>query len=422
MSWWKRLFGERASVSEKVPSPPAVKPQADKVPQPPREAQPPRSSVDVRTLIAPLANGDKATLSTLRAESWRLLPDVLSFMHRQLAELCAKAGPLLDDEVLREVTTASDRHFAAMKAMGEPAIQALFGVLSHSNADARGGACQALSILGADHTIPKDVMEALAHLATEGMVTDRAASVNSLRELAKTQDFAPLLSAVTLLLISEDARIRWDAAQMISNSEVAVTNQECVNALAALLTDTRKDVLQAGRDAFGGSYQPLAPDIPEFLRQVVQGQPNPATPQPTAHSTPVRMGDGGLVGVIGGGDLRNLAKDVPVSAGIVDMRSEKDKSIEKDAKLGASLGSETDALIWELIDIGQNDEFLSDEPGGKFDAECRHVRARQIGERLNEVGGIDLMQLAYHRVRNALGGGPARLLESAWGYIGSWMP
>lgn len=81
---------------------------------------------------------------------------------------------------------------------------------------------------------------------------------------------------------------------------------------------------------------------------------------------------------------------------------------------------EVDRLIAELIAIGRRDGFLSMQPGGKFNQECRHIRAREIGERLNTVGGMSLMQTAGYRVADALGPIPARELEAAWVGIGTW--
>ena len=77
-------------------------------------------------------------------------------------------------------------------------------------------------------------------------------------------------------------------------------------------------------------------------------------------------------------------------------------------------------LTQELYLIGLSDGFLSRKPGGKFDDKCKNKRARQIGERLDKLGGIDLMREVHFKIEQMRG--PARLLESCWGYIGRWLP
>ena len=107
---------------------------------------------------------------------------------------------------------------------------------------------------------------------------------------------------------------------------------------------------------------------------------------------------------------------------VIDMRSRKEQQIERDAYADKSLGPEADRLVEELIQIGETDGYLSMRPGGKFNETNKHIRARQIGEKLNELGGMDLMRAANYAVRARLGGVPARELEAAWGYIGNWLP
>ncbi|MBN2047496.1 MAG: hypothetical protein JW750_06625 [Anaerolineaceae bacterium] len=78
-------------------------------------------------------------------------------------------------------------------------------------------------------------------------------------------------------------------------------------------------------------------------------------------------------------------------------------------------------LIEELIKIGDADDFLSELPGGRFNRQCRHIRAREIGERLDELGGFELMEMACHQVRKKLSRQLADHLEYAWAGIGRWM-
>jgi len=73
-------------------------------------------------------------------------------------------------------------------------------------------------------------------------------------------------------------------------------------------------------------------------------------------------------------------------------------------------------LIVELTAIGTKEGFLAFKSGGRFNQQCRHIRAREIGMRLNMAGGSSLMRKVYERVdcRNV------RQLAAAWGEIGDW--
>ncbi len=81
---------------------------------------------------------------------------------------------------------------------------------------------------------------------------------------------------------------------------------------------------------------------------------------------------------------------------------------------------EAEKLITELIEIGKSDDFLSERPGGMFSGQCHNIRARAIGRRLNEMGGLDLMQAARERVRRKLKMNMASHLDYAWSDIGKW--
>jgi hypothetical protein len=83
---------------------------------------------------------------------------------------------------------------------------------------------------------------------------------------------------------------------------------------------------------------------------------------------------------------------------------------------------EVDKLLEELVRIGKVDDYLSERPGGNFDRYSRHTRARQIGQRLHEIGGLDLMQWAVKQVRRRLGAQISSHLEYAWNEIGGWLP
>jgi hypothetical protein len=84
--------------------------------------------------------------------------------------------------------------------------------------------------------------------------------------------------------------------------------------------------------------------------------------------------------------------------------------------------SEVERLIEELVQIGQREDFLSERPGGSFNALCRHRRACEIGVRLNEIGGLTLMEYVHKRVQKRLGANLATHLAYAWADIGQWIP
>lgn len=83
---------------------------------------------------------------------------------------------------------------------------------------------------------------------------------------------------------------------------------------------------------------------------------------------------------------------------------------------------EVDRLIGELIRIGKGEDFLSERSGGSFDQTCRHKRAREIGQRMNDLGGLTLMEYVRDRVKKQLGETLSTHLEYAWDEIGVWVP
>lgn len=84
--------------------------------------------------------------------------------------------------------------------------------------------------------------------------------------------------------------------------------------------------------------------------------------------------------------------------------------------------SEVDRLIENLIKIGQKEDFLSERPGGSFNAQCRHIGAREIGQRLASIGGFELMEFVLKKVRKRLGANLAAHLSYAWTDIEKWVP
>lgn len=82
---------------------------------------------------------------------------------------------------------------------------------------------------------------------------------------------------------------------------------------------------------------------------------------------------------------------------------------------------EVNRMLDELLRIGKTEDFLSERPGGAFNRECRHIRTREIGKRLDEIGGMELMEFANRHVRRKLGKNLSWHLEAAWKDIGRWI-
>ncbi|MEN4011952.1 MAG: hypothetical protein AB1453_12180 [Chloroflexota bacterium] len=83
---------------------------------------------------------------------------------------------------------------------------------------------------------------------------------------------------------------------------------------------------------------------------------------------------------------------------------------------------EVERMIEDLARIGEKEGFLSERSGGAFNAQCRHIRVREIGARLNQIGGFALMEYVQKKVRKRLGANMAAHLAYAWTEIGKWVP
>lgn len=79
-------------------------------------------------------------------------------------------------------------------------------------------------------------------------------------------------------------------------------------------------------------------------------------------------------------------------------------------------------LIDELIKIGLKDDFLSERPGAGFNGQCRHIRTREIGVRLEQIGGVEVMTYVSKRIRRKIGKKLAAHMDYAWADIGAWVP
>jgi hypothetical protein len=82
--------------------------------------------------------------------------------------------------------------------------------------------------------------------------------------------------------------------------------------------------------------------------------------------------------------------------------------------------AEVEKLLAELYRIGQAEDFLSEHPGAAYNRDCRHIRTRQIGARLDELGGINLMSYIHRKVKRKLGKMLGEHLEAAWHDVGPW--
>jgi len=83
---------------------------------------------------------------------------------------------------------------------------------------------------------------------------------------------------------------------------------------------------------------------------------------------------------------------------------------------------EVKGMLEELVKIGKQDDFLSLQPGGPFNVRCHHTHARRIGQRLHEIGGLELMQAARSHVKRKLKAVMAEHLDHCWKDIGDWRP
>jgi len=83
---------------------------------------------------------------------------------------------------------------------------------------------------------------------------------------------------------------------------------------------------------------------------------------------------------------------------------------------------EVKRLLEELVKLGKLDDYLSLQPGGPFNVRCHHMRARKIGERLNQIGGLELMHAGRAHVKRKLKAVMAEHLDYCWQDIGEWQP
>ncbi len=90
--------------------------------------------------------------------------------------------------------------------------------------------------------------------------------------------------------------------------------------------------------------------------------------------------------------------------------------------LPADQKQEVKRLLKKLVKIGELDDFLSLQPGGPFNVRCHHTGAREIGKRLDQIGGLELMDAARSHVKRKLKPVMAEHLDYCWQDIGDWQP
>ena len=81
---------------------------------------------------------------------------------------------------------------------------------------------------------------------------------------------------------------------------------------------------------------------------------------------------------------------------------------------------EMNRLLEELAQIGRKEDFLSERPGGQFDRDCRHIRTREIGTRIFEIGGADSMEWMIKKISKKIGKDLCAHLEACWFRIGNF--
>ncbi len=84
---------------------------------------------------------------------------------------------------------------------------------------------------------------------------------------------------------------------------------------------------------------------------------------------------------------------------------------------------EVDTMVNELLAIARVDDFLSERPGGVFNMQCKHVKAREIGKRLGDLGDLALMEWAFGKIKRKLGKQGKTLTEHlgyCWNDLNHW--
>jgi hypothetical protein len=81
---------------------------------------------------------------------------------------------------------------------------------------------------------------------------------------------------------------------------------------------------------------------------------------------------------------------------------------------------EVEKLLAELVGIGKRDDFLCERYTPGFNSQMRNVRARDVGKRLFEIGGLELMEYAHRHVKRKASKNLGDHLEYCWDGVGKW--
>lgn len=81
---------------------------------------------------------------------------------------------------------------------------------------------------------------------------------------------------------------------------------------------------------------------------------------------------------------------------------------------------EVQRLLTDLVKIGKTDDFLCERFTPGFNSQMRNIAARDIGKRLDEIGGMELMQYAHRHVRRKLSKVMGEHLEYCWDGVAKW--
>ncbi|WP_309493143.1 hypothetical protein [Candidatus Hecatella orcuttiae] len=144
----------------------------------------------------------------------------------------------------------------------------------------------------------------------------------------------------------------------------------------------------------------------------------------TASLRSVELASPGRKGVFGIGRKLSIYKVQVFQRAVVEIIYKKKAKIITTVVTPGDRLEEFERLVTELISIGVTQGYFGKGPSfypeGRGMERRKNIRARKIGEELYEMGGKDLMKLAWHIVKKS----PADEidLEHAWINIGGWLP
>jgi HEAT repeat protein len=323
--------------------------------------------------------------------------------------------PESDEEKITYLITKGQ--FDALRSFGANAVDPLIKLLVDNPSDPK--VVEALVDIG----IPS-VDALLSALKNESsFVKEKAAEA-----LGKIRDTRSIKSLITILK-DNDPNVRKASIDAL----VEMGNVEVVEPLISALKDRYPVVRMAAINAIAGIHDFR---IVEPLIALALEESDPIIKQ-AAISTAISLKPL-IIDFIGGDShfreaaTKSLKKiEEIIEAEREKIRLEEEKRIREKEETriiveeGARIRREKQQeeiyrLTEELISIGIQIGYLSMEDDNAFDERHRNIRARQIGMRLNEMGGIELMREVGLVVGEVLGKG--RELEVAWGYIGNWLP